>query len=339
MARWPVPAAAWREAESRRVIGKHRAVWPCGARGVEPGRPEGGRRMTTVRRAPAARRPAGATGLDAILKPRTVAVIGASRSEDAIGHQILANLVRCGFTGAVFPVNPSAEAIHSIRAYPSIADVPGPVDLAVIAVPAPLVPGVAAECAAKGVRGLVVISAGFREVGREGAEREAALVGLVRRHGMRLVGPNCLGVLNADASVSMNATFAPVMPPPGRVAFLSQSGALGLSILDYASEYRVGISQFVSVGNKPDVSGNDLLEYWEDDPSVSVILMYVESFGNPQKFREIAARVSRKKPIIALKAGRSKAGAGAALSHTGALAADETAVEALLAQAGVLRAA
>jgi len=295
--------------------------------------------MTTAERATVVRRPAGATGLDAILKPRTIAVIGASRSEDAIGHQILANLVRRGFTGAVFPVNPGAEAIHSIRAYPSIADVPGPVDLAVIAVPAPLVPGVAAECAAKGVRGLVVISAGFREVGREGAEREAELVRVVRRHGMRLVGPNCLGVLNADPSVSMNATFAPVMPPPGRVAFLSQSGALGLSILDYASEYRVGISQFVSVGNKPDVSGNDLLEYWEDDPSVGVILMYVESFGNPRKFREIASRVSRKKPIIALKAGRSKAGAGAALSHTGALAADETAVEALLAQAGVLRAA
>lgn len=281
----------------------------------------------------------GAGGLDAILRPRNVAVIGASRSPDAIGHQILSNLVRHGFTGAVYPINPKADSIHSIRAYPRIADVPDPVDLAVIAVPAERVVAAAEECAAAGVRGLVVISAGFRETGRQGEEREAALVDVVRRHEMRLVGPNCLGVLNADPAVSMNATFAPVMPSPGRVAFLSQSGALGLSILDYASEYRIGISEFVSVGNKPDVSGNDLLEYWEHDDSVGVILMYVESFGNPRKFREIASRVSRKKPIIALKAGRSKAGAGAALSHTGALAVDDVAVDALLAQAGVLRAA
>ncbi len=288
--------------------------------------------------APAAA-PDGAAGLDAILKPRTIAVVGASRSPDAIGHQILSNLVRHGFTGAVYPINPKADSIHSIRAYARIDDVPDEVDLAVIAVPAERVVAVAKECAAAGVRGLVVISAGFREIGREGAEREQELVEVVRQHGMRLVGPNCLGVLNANDQVSMNATFAPVMPAPGRVAFLSQSGALGLSILDYASEYRVGVSQFVSVGNKPDVSGNDLLEYWEDDDSIGVILMYVESFGNPRKFREIASRVSRKKPIIALKAGRSKAGAGAALSHTGALAADDIAVDALLAQAGVLRAA
>lgn len=281
----------------------------------------------------------GAAGLDAILRPRSIAVIGASRSPDAIGHQILSNLVRHGFTGAVYPINPNADSIHSIRAYPRIGDVPERVDLAVIAVPAERVVAVAKECAAAGVRGVVVVSAGFREIGREGAERERELVEIVRRHGMRLVGPNCLGVLNATPGVSMNATFAPVMPAPGRVAFLSQSGALGLSILDYASEYRVGVSQFVSVGNKPDVSGNDLLEYWEDDDSIGVILMYVESFGNPRRFREIASRVSRKKPIIALKAGRSKAGAGAALSHTGALAADDIAVDALLAQAGVLRAA
>src|SRR5690606_12508679 len=216
-------------------------------------------------------------------------------------------------------------------------DVPDEVDLAVIAVPAERVVAVAKECAAAVGRCLVVISAGVRENGGEGAEREQELVEVVRQNGMRLVGPNGVGVLNANDQVSMNATFAPVMPAPGRVAFLSQSGALGLSMLDYASEYRVGVSQFVSVGHKPDVRGNDLLEYWEDDHSIGVILMYVESFGNPRKFREIASRVSRKKPIIALKAGRSKAGAGAALSHTGALAADDIAVDALLAQAGVLR--
>src|SRR5690606_36638729 len=240
-----------------------------GARGKET-------MMTTQSAGPGAQVPDGAAGLDAILKPRSIAVIGASRSPDAIGHQILSNLVRHGFTGAVFPINPKADSVHSIRAYARIGEVPDAVDLAVIAVPAEQVVAVAKECAAAGVRGLVVISAGFREVGREGAEREAELVEVVRRHGMRLVGPNCLGVLNANAAVSMNATFAPVMPAPGRVAFLSQSGALGLSILDYASEYRVGVSQFVSVGNKPDVSGNDLLEYWEDDDSIGVILMYVE---------------------------------------------------------------
>jgi acetyltransferase len=277
--------------------------------------------------------------LDAILKPGTVAVIGASRSRDAIGHQIVVNLLTHGFTGPVFPINPHALAIHSVRCYPSVRDVPDAVDLAVIAVPADRVVEVAAECGEAGVRGLVVVTAGFREIGASGAEREQQLLAEVRRFDMRLVGPNCIGVLNTDPEYSLNATFAPCMPPNGRIAFLSQSGALGLSVLDYAREYGIGISQFVSVGNKPDVSGNDLLEYWEDDPQVSAILMYVESFGNPIRFREIAARVSRKKPILVLKSGRSRSGARAASSHTGALAADERAVDALLAQAGVLRAA
>ena len=278
------------------------------------------------------------TGLDAILKPRSIAVIGASRMSNTIGHQIFANLLRYGFTGAVYPVNPNASSIQSVRAYPSVGALPEPIDLAVIVVPKERVLDVARTCGQAGVRGLVVISAGFREIGGVGIDRERQLMDIVRQYAMRMVGPNCMGVLNTDPSVSMNATFAPAMPPPGRAAFVSQSGALGVSVLDHAAEYGIGISQFVSVGNKPDVSGNDLLEQWEHDPAVGVILMYVESFGNPRRFLELASRITRTKPIIAVKSGRSKVGARAASSHTGALAASDVAVDALLTQAGVLRA-
>src|SRR5688500_18891210 len=276
--------------------------------------------------------------LNAILKPRTIAVVGASRSPNTIGHQLLVNLVRHGFTGAVFPVNPKAASVGSIRAAPSVAAIGEPVDLAVIVVPKERVGDVVEESGAAGVRGLVVISAGFREVGGEGVERERALMDIVRRHGMRMVGPNCMGVINTEAAFSMNATFAPTMPPFGAAAFVSQSGALGLSVLDYAADYGIGIAQFVSVGNKPDVSGNDLLLQWEHDSAVATILMYVENFGNPLKFLEIAGRITKRKPIIALKSGRSSAGARAAASHTGAPAASDATVDALLAQAGALRA-
>jgi acetyl coenzyme A synthetase (ADP forming)-like protein len=276
--------------------------------------------------------------LDPVLKPRSIAVIGASRSTNTIGHEILANIVKYGFTGAVFPVNPKATTIHSIKAYPSVVAIPDPIDLAVIVVPRDRVLGVAEECGQKGVRGLVVISAGFKEVGGAGIEAERQLVECVKRHRMRMVGPNCMGVLNADPAVSLNATFAPTMPPFGHAAFVSQSGALGMSVLDYAKEYGIGIAQFVSVGNKPEVSGNDLLLHWERDPTVGLILMYVENFGNPRRFLQIASRITKHKPIIAVKSGRSTVGARAASSHTGALAASDKAVEALLAQAGVLRA-
>ncbi len=279
-----------------------------------------------------------ATALDAILRPSSVAVIGASRSPHTIGHKILANIVNYGFTGAVYPVNPNAPTIHSIKAYPSVVAIPDPIDLAVIVVPKERVPPVVEECGQKGVRGLVVISAGFKEMGGPGVEAERQLVHAVQRHGMRMVGPNCMGVLNADPAVSLNATFAPNMPPFGHSAFVSQSGALGVSVLDYAVEYGIGISQFVSVGNKPDVSGNDLLLQWENDPTVGAILMYVENFGNPRRFLEIASRITKRKPIIAVKSGRSRVGARAASSHTGALAASDAAVDALLTQAGVLRA-
>jgi len=276
--------------------------------------------------------------LECVLRPRRVAVIGASRTPNTIGHEIVANLVGYGFTGTVFPVNPKADSIRSLKTYPSIRAVPDPVDMAVITVPKQHVLAVAEECGQAGVKGLTVISAGFREVGGEGVERERQLMEVVRRHGMRMVGPNCMGVLNADPEISMNATFAPSMPPFGRAAFVSQSGAMGLSVLDYAKEYGIGINQFVSMGNKPDVSGNDLLLHWEHDPTVGLVLMYVENFGNPRKFLEIARRMTRTKPIIVVKSGRSKVGARAASSHTGALAASDTLVDAMLAQAGVIRA-
>jgi acetyl coenzyme A synthetase (ADP forming)-like protein len=273
-----------------------------------------------------------------ILSPASVAVIGASRTPGTIGHEIVNVMVRGGFTGAVYPVNPKARSICSVPAYPDIGAVPEGVDLAVIVVPKELVQGVVEGCARRHVPGLVVISAGFKEVGGEGIERERRLTEFVRASGMRMVGPNCMGVLNANPAVSLNATFARRLPPFGKVGFVSQSGAMGISVLDHASEFGIGISQFVSVGNKPDVSGNDLLLAWEDDPDVEVILMYVENFGNPGKFLQIASRITRTKPIVVVKSGRSRAGARAASSHTGALAASDAAVDALLAQAGVLRA-
>jgi acetyl coenzyme A synthetase (ADP forming)-like protein len=279
-----------------------------------------------------------ASSLDPLFRPESVAVIGASRNPGTIGYQIVDNLVRHRFTGVVYPVNPKAKAIHSILAYPSVGSIPGPVDMAIIVVPKEHVLSVVGECGEKGVKGVVVISAGFKEVGGEGVRREEDLLAVVKHHGMRLVGPNCMGLMNTSPDVSMNATFAPSMPPRGATSFLSQSGAMGVTILDYAAEYGVGINQFVSVGNKPDVSGNDLIEYWEDDEETRVILMYLESFGNPRRFPAIARRVSRKKPIAVVKSGRTKAGALAASSHTGALAGADLAIDALLAQCGVLRA-
>jgi acetyl coenzyme A synthetase (ADP forming)-like protein len=275
--------------------------------------------------------------LDAILRPRSIAVIGASRKPNTIGYQILENLVRHGYAGAVYPVNPTATAVHSIRAYPSVEAVPDEVDLAIIVVPKQHVVEAAEACGRKGVKGLVVISAGFAEVGGSGVERQKALMEIVRRYGMRLVGPNCMGVLNTAPDRSMNATFAPTMPPAGPVSFMSQSGAMGVTILDYAKEYGIGISQFVSVGNKPDVSGNDLIQYWAEDERTGVILMYLENFGNPRKFTQLAREITKKKPIIAVKSGRTGAGARAASSHTGALAGTDAATDALLRQCGVIR--
>jgi acetyltransferase len=276
--------------------------------------------------------------LDPIFKPRSIAVIGASRKKGSIGWEILHNIVEYEFNGKVFPVNPHAEVIHSIKCFPSVRDIPDPVDLAIIVVPKHEVLRVVDECGQKGVRGLVVITAGFKETGPAGLEREQRLVEKVRHYGMRMIGPNCMGIINTDPAVRLNATFAPTRPLPGRIGFTSQSGALGAAILNMAERLGLGFSMFVSMGNKADVSGNDLLQYWEDDPHTDVILMYLESFGNPRRFTQLARRITKKKPIIAVKAGRTAAGARAASSHTGALAGLDVATEALLEQCGVLRA-
>lgn len=272
-----------------------------------------------------------------LFEPRVVAVIGAARERGKIGAEIFHNLVSSGFTGRAIPINPNAAEVQGVPAYSSLAEVPGEVDLAVIAIPADKVELAVDDCAAKGVKAIVVITAGFSETGEEGRRREAFLMEKVRRAGMRMVGPNCMGHLNTDPKVALNTTFSPIYPPPGNVALSSQSGALGLALLEHASGLNLGISSFVSVGNKADVSGNDLLQYWSEDPRTEVILLYLESFGNPVRFSRIARRVARTKPIVAVKSGRSAAGARAASSHTGALAQSDTVVDALFRQAGVIR--
>jgi len=280
---------------------------------------------------------AASASMRAFFEPRTVAVVGANRTRGRIGSEILNNLQTAGFTGTIVPVHPEAVEVAGLPAYRRVSDVPVAVDLAMIVVPAAEVLAAVDDCIAKGVRAICVISAGFSECDAAGRAREAALVDKVRRAGCRLIGPNCMGLLNTDPGVRLNATFSPVYPPRGNVAMSTQSGALGLAILDYAQQLGIGISSFVSVGNKADVSGNDLIQYWAEDPQTSVILLYLESFGNPKKFAEIARRVSRTKPIVAVKAGRSLAGSRAAASHTGALASNDVVVDALFRQAGVIR--
>ncbi|MCS7051347.1 MAG: GNAT family N-acetyltransferase, partial [Thermomicrobium sp.] len=276
--------------------------------------------------------------LEAVLRPKAVAVIGASRQRGTVGGELFHNLLDYCFNGPVFPVNRNARVVQSVVAYPTVEAIPDPIDLAVIAVPASEVPKVAEECGRKGVRALVVISNGFAEIGAEGRARQDELLRICRSYGMRLVGPNCIGVINTDPEVRLNATFGPLPPTAGRVGFASQSGALGLAIIDYARALGLGLSSFVSMGNKADISGNDLLNYWEADPRTDVILLYLESFGNPRKFARIARRVARTKPIVAVKSGRTSAGARAAASHTGALlAASDVTVDALFRQTGVIR--
>ena len=281
---------------------------------------------------------AAAAAVRHVLAPTSVAVIGASRDRGTPGAEVFHNLLSGGFAGPVYPVNQAATVVQSVAAYPSVHEVPGPVDLAIIAVPTDAVVGAAVECATAGVRALVVLSAGFAETDEAGAERQRQLLAVCRQAGMRLVGPNCLGVVNTDPAVQLDAQFGPNAPIAGRVGFLSQSGALGLAIIDRANQLGLGLSSFVSIGNKADLSSNDLLHYWETDPGTDVILLYLESFGNPRKFSRIARRVTRTTPVVAVKSGRSSAGARAAASHTGALlqASDRT-VDALFRQAGVVR--
>jgi acetyl coenzyme A synthetase (ADP forming)-like protein len=283
-------------------------------------------------------RTAAVAAIRPFLEPSSVAVIGASRRRGTVGGEVFHNLLAAGFNGPVFPINPSSDVVQSVPAFKSIRDVAGDVDLAVVAVPAAAVVETARECAAKGVHAIVVISAGFAETGEEGLKRQQELLAVCRENGMRLIGPNCLGILNTADEVRLNASFGPRYPPPGNVAFLSQSGALGLAIVDFAHKLDLGMSSFVSVGNKADISGNDLIQYWESNDRTGVILLYLESFGNPRKFGRIARRVGRRKPIVAVKSGRSAAGARATSSHTGALvAASDVTIDSLFQQAGVVR--
>jgi acetyl coenzyme A synthetase (ADP forming)-like protein len=283
-------------------------------------------------------RAATAASLVPMLTPRGVAVIGVSRDESGIGRRVFEALRAGGFAGPIYPVNRNADTIDDVPVYHSARELPAGADLAVIVVPAPAVLRAVDDCAAAGVKSLAIISAGFAEAGEAGKALQRELVERVRNHGMRLIGPNCMGLLNATTGVRMNASFSPIMPPSGTVSLLSQSGALGIAILDLATERRLGLSTFVSVGNKADVSSNDLLQYWDGDPNTAVILLYLESFGNPRRFARIARRIGRSKPIVVVKAGRTREGSRAARSHTAALAASDVAVDALFQQTGVIRA-
>jgi acetyltransferase len=278
--------------------------------------------------------------LDSLLKPHSIAVVGASRRPGSIGREILHQLIEFEYRGMLFPVNPRADFVHSMKAFPSVSSIPDAVDLAVIVVPRAAVLPVVDDCGKKGVKGLVVISAGFSETGEDGRKMEGELQERIRRYGMRMIGPNCMGVINTDPLVHMDATFAPILPLSGRIAFMSQSGALGVAILNIAKQLDIGFSYFVGLGNLTDVSSNDLLLYWEDDANTDVILMYLESFGNTEGFMQIARRISKRKPILAVKSGRTEAGARAASSHTGALSArqgPDIAAGALLEQSGIIR--
>lgn len=290
-----------------------------------------------VARAEAQEAEAERASLRPVLAPQTIAVIGASRNEQAVGGALFRNLLRWGFQGTLYPINPAAKAVAGVRAYASLAELPEAPELVFITVPAAAVLEAARQAATAGVKALCVLSAGFAEIGDEGRQRQTELLDICRASGMRMVGPNCLGLVNALGKVRMLGTFAPMEPPEGNLAISSQSGALGLALINQAQQFGLGISSFVSTGNKADVSGNDLLQYWEADEATHVVLLYLESFGNPRRFARIARRVARHKPIVAVKAGRTTAGAKAASSHTAALASSDRAAAALFAQTGIIR--
>jgi acetyl coenzyme A synthetase (ADP forming)-like protein len=277
-----------------------------------------------------------AASLKPFFEPQSVAVMGASPRRGTIGGELFRNILAADYTGAAYPINRSGDAVGGVPGYRDITDVPVVVDLVVICVPGEHVLEAARSALGTGVKAVCVISAGFAETGAEGKQRQDELLALVRAHGARLIGPNCLGI--ATNATRLNATFARRSAPAGRIGFSSQSGALGLALLEEADARGLGLSSFVSIGNKADVSSNDLLEYWQDDPNTDVVLLYLESFGNPRKFARVASRVARTKPILAMRSGTSRAGARAASSHTAALAGSDAAVEALFWQAGVLRA-
>lgn len=278
---------------------------------------------------------------DFIFSPRSIAVIGASTRENTVGRSIFTNILFSGYTGIVYPVNPKARGILGVRAYHSVWDIPGEVDLAVVIVPKEAVPQVIEECGEKGVKAAVIITAGFKEVGEKGKELEMAVVAASKKHSIPLVGPNCLGIINTDPETRLNATFAASMPRPGNIAFISQSGALGVAALEYAYANNIGLSKFVSMGNKADLNENDMLEIIKDDPQTDVILLYLEDLSEPKRFielaREITAKMVKRKPILVIKSGRTLEGAKAASSHTGALASSDEVYDSLFHQCGVLR--
>ena len=275
--------------------------------------------------------------LDKIMKPKSIAVVGASTKEHTIGSDIMKRLQEYKFNGKIYPVNPKGGIIEGLQAYQTVNDIPGEVDLAIIVVNAKFVLGTIDQCHEKGIKGLCIITAGFKETGKEGAELEKQLLEKVREYGMRCVGPNCLGVVNTHPDIRMDGCFAESLPERGNIGFVSQSGALGGGILNILKDLNLGFAQFISIGNQADVNAETALEYWENEEDVEQILLYMESIQNPSNFRKLASRISKKKPVLALKAGRSAAGASAASSHTGSLAGADKAANALLQQSGVIR--
>ncbi len=280
---------------------------------------------------------AAANSLNPLLKPGSIAVVGASRDSRAAGSLVFRHILESNFTGTVYPVNNQATSIQGVRAYPTLSDLPERPDLVVITIPASNVLDVVNDAVSVGAKGVIVLSAGFADDGDEGASLQKKLVEIVRASGMRLIGPNCLGIINTQNEISLNSSLSEIMPPSGKVGFFSHTGALGIVILDYAAERGIGFSTFVSGGNRGDVSGNDLLQYWEEDPSTEIALLYLESFGNPRRFARVARRVSYKKPILCVKSARSKAGREAAQVRNSGVESDSE-VDALFQQAGVIRA-
>lgn len=279
--------------------------------------------------------------IDSIFSPKSIAIIGASRQQGSVGQSLLANIIDSRFQGVVYPVNPKAQAILGIKSYPRVLDIPDDVDLAVIIVPASLVPQVLEECGVKGIKGAITISAGFREIGGHGVKLEQTVKDIIKKYNIALVGPNCLGVINTASDSSMNATFGTQMPKKGNISFISQSGALCVAVLDYAKEANIGFSKFISMGNKAGLTENDLLDYLNEDRQTDVILMYLEDLVNGREFMSIARKITshprNPKPIIALKAGRTFVGAKAASSHTGSLAGSDKVYDAIFDQCGVIR--
>ena len=279
--------------------------------------------------------------LDAIFAPETIAVVGASTQKGKVGHDIFANILSNGYKGTLYPVNPKARSVLSVKCYTSVTNIPDPIDLAMIILPPKAAQASVQECIAKGVKGIVIVSAGFKEVGGEGAEIEKQIKALCKKAGVRLVGPNCLGVINPSPKVSLNASFSARMPEPGNVSFISQSGALCTAVLDYAADKGFGFSKFISIGNKADVDELDLLRYYHKDPDTDVVMIYMEELSRSAEefITEVRKMTSGTNPthVIAIKSGSSAAGARAAASHTGALAGADVIYDGLFTMAGILR--